>query len=324
MSYTSYGTTSEVDRLRSELSSLRYSLSELEDLPSELESVRDDVRALEQWREETSGQQEQIDDLERGAGELETQISDVDKAQSRLADRITWLENHIRASGGATLAELDAGDAETAKQARAIRAGRAAAARLLTDWQRIPLQSVIEQFDKAVKDTEAAEAAIRTAVEQVASTDRKHPGHAIAAAAMRKARTKLDTAIATARQLKDERRDAIEQLAEDDALRSELSGAIKAGQRAETALATRLRTRLIEAVGDRAMLPVWFATTFGPATPAAGAQAWLDLATQVMLYRAVYQINDPVLILGPTPARDAPQHQRERYNKLITELGRLS
>lgn len=324
MSYTSYGTTSDVDRLRSEISSLRYSLSDLTDLPSELESVRDDVQALEQWREEASGQLEQIDDLERGVGELETQISDVDKAQSRLADRITWLENHIRASGGATLAELDADDAETAKQARAIRAGRAAAGRLLTDWQRTPLRSVIEQFDKAMKDAEDAEATIRAAVEQVASTDRKHPGHAIAATTMRKARTKLDTAIATARQLKDERREAIEQLAEDDALRVELSGAISAGQRAETALATRLRTRLVEAVGDRAMLPVWFATTFGPATPATGAQAWLDLATRVMLYRAVYQINDPVLILGPTPARDAPQHQRERHTKLIADLSRLT
>jgi chromosome segregation ATPase len=323
VSYNGYGTStgSDLSELQSEVSSLRFSLRQLSDVPTELESLRDDVRELQRWKDEAFFKLEQIEELEEGASELKDQISGLDSIADRLGTRLTWLENYIRASGDVILAQLDAGDGD-AKQIRAIRAGRDAAADLLTESRRMPHRFVITRYDEAYAQAETAEAAIRVAVEQLACTDRRDAKHAKAATEMRAARATLEDSMETCSRLKTQRAEAIAVLKADDALAAQLAGTIAAGQRAEAALTTRLRTRLVDAIGERAMLPVWFTTPFGPTAPATGAQAWLDVAAQVLLYRAVYRAADPVMVLGPKPADNAPGHQKALYYHLVDQVRR--
>lgn len=58
-----------------------------------------------------------------------------------------------------------------------------------------------------------------------------------------------------------------------------------ADERSEQRLAHALRSDVADSVGSRLLLPVWFATALGPATPAQSIERWLARATRALLYR---------------------------------------
>lgn len=307
--------------LRSDVSDLQDQVENLEELPGQLDTLREEVRELERWREEA---EDQIRDLETETGDSDGQIESLQSAVDRLATRLTWLENHLKASGTVTEVSLDLTDAETRRQAEAIRESRHAAEDVLAAYERKVLKLNVDQFKRALDNVQAADKTIRASVEQLAGTHRTDPEHAKAAEDFRRATTALNTAMNSAKALKPHHDKAAAELAADDEARRAITGYLSAGAKAQTALTTRLRTRLVNALGERAMLPVWFTAVFGPTIPATGGEDWLDAATQTLLYRAVYEVDDRALALGPAPAADEAPHQITAHEELTTRLKRIA
>jgi hypothetical protein len=110
-------------------------------------------------------------------------------------------------------------------------------------------------------------------------------------------------------------------LAQDDSLRQAKASLIEEGDKAERKMSWLLRGRLVEAIRDRALLPMWFVTVLGPVPPAHKTQEWMDLATQVLAYRVTYGITDQVVALGPAPNEYAPR-RTQWYRELTQELRR--
>ncbi len=93
--------------------------------------------------------------------------------------------------------------------------------------------------------------------------------------------------------LRSNAREARTKLEADDLQRAKNGTAIEAGQRADTKLRMRLRSRLSEAISRTDLLRVWFVTAFGPLPPSRNTNAWLDAATDVLAYRITHQVTDP-------------------------------
>jgi hypothetical protein len=87
---------------------------------------------------------------------------------------------------------------------------------------------------------------------------------------------------------------------------------IARGQQAETALRLKIRTRLGKALADEELLPVWLTTALGPAAPATRTEQWVATVVDVLIYRLVYQVSDPVVALGTRPTESAPHRGRYR------------
>jgi len=115
--------------------------------------------------------------------------------------------------------------------------------------------------------------------------------------------------------------EAEDALAADAKTRTDNQSVTAEGTRAEKRLTLALRSRLADAVRDRALLPTWFVTVLGSAPPASGTQKWLDTATQVLLYRLTYDVTDQVVALGSKPS-DADGHRGGWYEQLIKDLRR--
>ncbi|RLU81536.1 hypothetical protein CTZ27_32085 [Streptomyces griseocarneus] len=73
----------------------------------------------------------------------------------------------------------------------------------------------------------------------------------------------------------------------DDVARKKYAETIEAGQRADTALRIRLRSRLSAVISGKDLLPVWFVTVLGPLPPACDPHTWMDTATDVPAYRGL-------------------------------------
>ncbi|MFF2937119.1 hypothetical protein [Streptomyces mirabilis] len=110
-------------------------------------------------------------------------------------------------------------------------------------------------------------------------------------------------------------------LAADATTRAEKQSVIAAGAKAEQRLTLGLRSRLADAVRERALLPAWFVTVLGSAPPARSTQKWLETATEVLLYRLTYDITDQVVALGEKPS-DTTQRRRAWYEQLRKDLQR--
>jgi hypothetical protein len=128
----------------------------------------------------------------------------------------------------------------------------------------------------------------------------------------------------------DERRDRVrdaatqaeEELALDDALRHTHAADIDRGRTAWTTLTTRLRTRLVDMIDKGHLPPVWFVSVLGM-SPSRDAEAWLEVGTELLAYRATYEIADPVVALGPDPdSIDAPDaavsSRRRAWHRRLT------
>ncbi len=181
------------------------------------------------------------------------------------------------------------------------------------------LIAAVEQaeLENAAAVTAGAEAAKRMGEATPGTAE-----HNMAVSAFKAARKKLDDSGRTWSSKKDLAEKHRAELEEDDRNRRELASVISKGQRAGTELATRLRTRIVEAVGRSALPPRWFVSAFGPA-PLGDKKAqdrWFTAATEILVYRLTYKVNDPVRALGPEPAYGQDEYRWARYNRLRDEL----
>lgn len=244
-----------------------------------------------------------------------------DEPDRTLADherRLTWMERHIRAILGAEGPSLNP-TPELAALARCAERGRTLRAELLDEPAIRELTEVTETWQDWRRERRNQTDAAIEGSRWISSVlpglnDRPH-----AERAYRCARAALARLDADREHIQRAAEAACERLAEDAARRDEYRPAIAEGQRAGTALTTRLRTMICATVDRAEVLPVWFDTALGT-TPPPDTEPWLRTATELLAYRLSYAVEDPVAALGPEPPPDAPARRHEWYVTLGIQL----
>ncbi|MEU1036319.1 hypothetical protein ABZ402_48420 [Streptomyces mirabilis] len=302
------GLDSRLDDLESEHESLGRKFGYTEDLDHELGSIRSDVRSCE-------GKLEELD------GELRDRVSDTERTINRLVEQVRLLEGQLLASGGVQLADLDTFSKDQRALARSRERGRQARSTLLSDHDRTTFQIRLRHRRETAGELRAHRTTVVDAVGTLLATRYGSRSRAEAA-------DKLGQALVGERGLRQgldrESRlaeEAESALAVDATTRAEKQSVIAAGAKAEQRLTLGLRSRLADAVRERALLPAWFVTVLGSAPPARSTQKWLETATEVLLYRLTYDITDQVVALGEKPS-DTAERRRAWYEKLRKDLQR--
>ncbi|WP_238783333.1 CopG family transcriptional regulator [Streptomyces monomycini] len=301
--------TSELSDVSDKLHDLENSVDELEGIPRRVDSLEYD---LQEAKEET----------ERLDSDLRAEISGVESSVSRLTTRVAALERHLRQAKGAVVADLDDRGGELHALALIVEKGIAAQSGLLTDYQRATLQMAGTRLHSALEARRQHRHTVLTAAAVLAGTPAGDPKRKAAVLDFQTSAPKAREVHGRIAQLRADSQKSERQLAADDALRARHRKTIDAGQRADTKLRMRLRSRLSDVLSGTDLMPVWFHTAFGPMAPARGANDWLDTATDVLAYRATYKVTDPVVALGPPP--DGPRNSRRAlwYEELKRNLRR--
>ncbi|MEV6133150.1 CopG family transcriptional regulator [Streptomyces violaceusniger] len=296
-----------------ELSAVQSKLSEVEET---VERLPYRVDTLESELEEAKEQ------IGQTTEDLESSVSAVEGAVERVSRRVAALERRARQAADAVVVDLDADPgAELHRLALAVEEGAAAQAQILPDWQRAALETPIGQLSRALEERGHHRRIVLRAAKVLAATAADHPGRKAAEHDFKTAAPKAQQAhdrIAPLRQKVEEARPKLEA---DDNARTRYGKTIGAGERADTKLRTRLRSRLAEAVSGKDLLPVWFETALGPLPPHRNPNAWMETATDLLAYRITYRIIDPVVPLGQLPAHAVPR-RRSRHEELTRELKR--
>ncbi|MFB7919561.1 hypothetical protein [Streptomyces sp. NPDC056061] len=287
---------------------------EVEDLDYELSGIRGDVRSLEDDLSTFRNDLTELDDDVRG------DIQDTDQALKRLTGRVQALEAHLLAAGGAPLADLDTVGPEW-KLARTASHGWHVRSGLLPGHQREAHRLKVREYEGAIAERDehrdkVVEAAGVLATQPRTSREFKQAlmdfGMSHPLADRHDQRTQKLAAPAQAAQAA---------LAQDDSLRQAKASLIDQGDRAERKLNLLLRSRLADAIRDRALLPMWFVTVLGPVPPAHRTEEWIGHATQVLAYRVAYGITDQVVALGAAPDEYVPR-RTEWHRALVKNLRR--
>lgn len=245
------------------------------------------------------------------------------KRVTKLVNRVAWLERHIRASGTAPEADFDNHSAAVGDLAATVRRGHKLAARLLGERERWVLQSTLDEAATRLTKIQELTSTALTANEVLISTAYETPEHQAAAARFRTAYIERKALVETHHEKAAAVNDARQKLADAKKYRDTHSADIAAGQAAEGALRTRMRTAVTDAIRDGALPPMWFHTALGPTAPQHNTKDWLDVATEVLTHRALYDITHPLLALGPEPDRTDNSPSARSYWYLSDRLRNL-
>jgi hypothetical protein len=302
--------SSDLDSLRYTVDDMKRTVDDLEteDLPEKVRGVRYDLTELG----------EKVDSVET---DLSSDIGDGKRLLKRLASRVEWLERHIRQSPDTETVSFDDDTQETRKLIRAVELGLNAEATLLTAARRQGLEAAISRYQAAVQHRDTQRQAVLAAAEILAASLPQKEQHSQAAAAFKAAVPKARQAQTNLPTLAEAATEARAELAEDDTQRAGQILVISAGQKSAKKLRWQMRGRLADALNQQLMLPTWFITVLGPLPPAKDTDAWMDTATDVLVYRATYQITDPIVALGSPPG-GPPTRRFARYERLKRELRR--
>ena len=302
---------------------LRSLASEVHGLRSTADELREDLENLQRGhvndlREELSTLDDRVDGVEN---ELSSDIADVSRAMQRLASRVEWLERHVRRSPETETVDFDDSSPETRKLVRAATLGLDAEAELLDTVQRSVQTFAINRYRLAVQERDKQVQAVLGVAGILAATPPQQEQHGRAAAAFKEAAPKARQAMGTLPELAAAAGRAQAALAEDDERRVEHQRVIDSGRKAAKRLRWMMRSRLAEALNRQAMLPNWFVTVLGPLPPAHDTDAWMEAGADVLVYRATYQVGDPIVALGSPPS-DRLSRRGMRYDSLIEALRR--
>jgi vacuolar-type H+-ATPase subunit I/STV1 len=280
-----------------------------------LPSVEDGVRAVSADLESL---QELVEENTETLHKHDKTTRELSADTKRLAVRIQWIEQHIRASGTAQTADLDT-DTELTVLAATMDKGLAAEARLIPQSRRSALQYTVELHRSAVTRHAEAVDQVLAACRQLADTAIDDPAHRAARRAFTASKAARTSAAGEVNGLRNNATAYKSELEADTRLRQQLAPVIAKGTKARADLMTRLRTRLADAVGRAKLLPIWMTTPMGPMPPAENTDAWMEIATSLWAYRVTYAITDPVLALGKMPS-NAPAWRRQWSHELETSM----
>lgn len=304
----------ELDALDRTVSELRYNLDELSENQG---TLKQRVSMLE--TEGIEPLRSSITDLEEATAELQGELAQTRTVVHHLAGRFTWLEYHVRTSTGLTAIAID--EASSALQDLARKANLAATARagILSDLERNRLQNQINRHDNLRRQRQQQLATAVTHSKTLTDCPDSGDEHAAASTAFRTALAQTNQLAEQINSTRDDVSNARARLAADDEYRRAHAATIAEGEQAKIVLHRKLRQRITDAIGDRALFPAWFTTALGYSPPADGTTQWITAATELIAYRITYAITDPAVALGPRPAPDQAI-RAAWYNTLATTL----
>ncbi|KRV48593.1 CopG family transcriptional regulator [Wenjunlia vitaminophila] len=256
----------------------------------------------------SSDVREAKEETERVENDLENSISEIEAATSRLTTRVAALKRYLRQAKGAVVVNLDEDrGGELHALAVTVNKGLDARASLLTDYERSQLQLAGRQLKHATDERSQHRSAVLRAAAVLATAQAADAERKAAELDFKTSAPKAQDVHRRISRLTTSAQEARQKLEADDARRAKNAKVIDTGQRANTKLRLRLRSRLSDALSGAGLLPVWFVTALGPMAPSRNAHDWLDTATDVLAYRITYQVTDPVVALA-TP-HSAATHQ---------------
>lgn len=304
--YKIRGLDDRADDLQNELESLRTRFGYIDDLESELHSIRREVSSADDKADEVRSSLEELDD------DVRSHIADTERALKKLTARIQLMEANLAAADKMPQADFDA--FPPSWRTLADLAGRAREARqaLLSDRERTTQDSRIRAHTEAVKERDGQYAQVLAAANILATTSYSSRAHQQAGRDFATARSQADHYTRQVNNLAAPARNAQVALTKDSETRARDAELLAEGAQARKKLHWQLRTRISEAIRDRALLPMWFVTVLGPVAPARDTEEWLEAATAVLAYRVTYEITDQVLALGEEPEGYEPARQRWR------------
>lgn len=289
----------ELDALDRTVSDLRYNLEELSE---DQDTLKQRVATLE--TDSIEPLLSSITDLEEAAEDLQTELAQTRIVVHHLAGRLVWLEHHVRTSAGLTAIAID--EASPALQDLARKADLAATARagMMPDLQRNLLQAQIDRYGNLLRQRQQQVATAVTHSKILSGCPDSGDEHAAASAAFRVALAQANQIAEQINSSHDAVSDAQARLAADDDYRRTHAATIAEGEQAKIVLHRKLRQRITDAIGDRALFPAWFTTALGYSPPADGTTQWIAAAAELIAYRITYAITDPAVALGPRPTSD--------------------
>jgi chromosome segregation ATPase len=287
----------ELDALDDTVSELRY---DLDVLSEDQDTLRQQVFMLE-----TDGIEplrSRITDLEETTEEMRDGLTQTRTVVQRLVSQLAWLEHNVRTSAGLTAIVIDEASPTLQNLAHKAQLAATAQAGILPDMQRSRLQAQIKHYGNL---HEQRQQYLATAVtHSKILTDCPDSGYEHSAAS-----TAFHAALAQANQLAEQiisAQNAVSnaqaRLAADDEYRRTHSATIAEGEQAKVVLHRKLRQRITDAIGNRALFPAWFTTALGYSPPADGTTEWVAVAAELVTYRITYAVNDQAVALGSRPA----------------------
>jgi hypothetical protein len=300
----------DLDELFAAVDGLRAAVEETDD------RLRQDVADLTERLESGDGRRQ------------EDRIDLLGRQLDRLQQQVQALERAVRVSDGVPRADLDDVGAET-------RALAAEAARwddlhkeLVTKEQRARHELEITRLDSVRSALSRCDADLLDVMRVLASTDRASRERGDAESSLRalstRRRTLLDEEIPAAVSAAEQARLA---LREADAVEARVVPQLERAERAWHDLQVRLRTRITDALGSNALLPLWFGHALGVAPPpGASGDTWIRTAASVLAYRVTFGITDQALPLGP-PAAEGTDTSERRWTwraRLESDLNDLA
>lgn len=241
---------------------------------------------------------------------------DLGKALRRLAARVEWLEDRLRASGGVPVADLEPAVEHWEDLADAVQAGRDAEESLLDARVREQLTADVEEFAHLEADRDRAAQAVLAISGELQSSGRGDLRHRHNAQLFTAVEKSLAEATALVSGRAPAARSARARLAEDDQRAASQGPTIDAGREAAQELDSLLHEVLETEVGRGAVMPAWFSAEFGHAPGRVDVAQWLDAAVGVLSYRLVYEVDDQRVALGTVPASGPQRHPFDEYWRL--------
>lgn len=325
-------TAEGVHRLEMRTSAIETKAEELE---RSLRSLREDVELLEtrfghtddldyelrDIREDLEDSDRSIQDLKDQHDGMESELGATDRAVGRLVRQVRLLEGRVQAADGVAEADFETFTAKQRELAQQMLRRYDLEADLFDATDRRRRQITINGYHQTQQSRRRnQDQALETAA-QLLALDPVSSQHENALRAFRKHVKEERRLAGTLQQEALDAEEARSELAADDEERAQCSPAVHAGERAEQRLLTDLRSRIAEAVGARRLLPVWFSTVLGPAPPPVRTQEWLEAATQLLLYRLAYKVEDRVVSLGKEV--DSRSHRGRWRTQLVQSMARV-
>lgn len=265
----------------------------------------------------------QFDQMREAAQDAQRDLAGLARSSRRLAARVRWLEQRLRADSEVPQADLDQHDPELLDLAGAVLAGRNAEEGLLGGPELESVQHIVDSFARLELERDQAMADMLAVSAALESTRRDDPERAREVARFGAAEQRLAFSRAAVDENVHFARAARDRLAQNDERRTALAPVIDAGLQAQDALETGLRNQLSATVAGGALPPTWFTADLGPAPTTGAESAWLAAAADALAYRLVYGIADSSSVLGPRPGESEPKHQAGEYDRLGAELDAL-
>ncbi|MGW7520418.1 hypothetical protein ACWGJ2_33040 [Streptomyces sp. NPDC054796] len=298
----------------------------IDDLERGLRRVRDTLGDTDNLDHELHTLRESVDDAEDTvntlSSDLRAELRGIKGTLQRLRSRIQALETHAATGPDAPEADLDTYSPEHHELAAAASRRRYARADLLDPAQRSALRQQITAYHNALAQRDGHRTSAVDAAGVLARTPYRSDTHHQARTRFLSAVSQEEAAAQRLPALAARAEEAREALAQDEELSRTAQPDLEAGARAHKKLEGILRTRLADAVRERARLPVWFVTVLGPLPPARGTREWMDLAVDVLTYRLAHSVTDPVVALGPEPRTDAGLSRIAWHQELAGQLER--